>query len=284
MRDVSVVVCARNAASTLDACLQSIQRSGPAEIIVIDNRSTDDTALIACLYTDRVYWCDAEGMARVRQFGLEKAGRPYISFIDSDVVLPEGTLACMMMELIERGWAGIHAQIRAASLDTYWEWAEDRHFDLHFNREGERDSPGTGAGIFRRDILLDHGFDPFFIASSEDGDLFHRIRRDGHKLGISSAYVYHHHRAHTRGFMRQRYGYGQGSARFFWKYRSFKALLGPSMMAGYGCLACLRERSPRLLPYYLAWSLAGNAGLMRGLWELAITRGGKRVSTAERHA
>lgn len=277
MLDISVVVCARNAARTLDACLRSIQRSGPVEIIVIDNGSVDDTAGIARTYTESVYPCEASGLAALRQFGLEKATRPYVSFIDSDVILPESTLSCMLKELVEQRWAGIHAQVKCAVAKTYWQRAEDNHFDITFNRPGERDSLITMAGIFRKDVILQYGFDPFFTGASEDGDLFLRVRRDGHTLGISSAFVYHEHRPDMLGFLRQRYGYGKGSARYFWKHRSAKALFGPSLMAGYGCLACLRQKSPKLLPYYLTWSLAANAGLMRGLWGLVFGRTVRQV-------
>jgi glycosyltransferase involved in cell wall biosynthesis len=272
--DISVIVCARNAERTIDQCLESVKRNGPAEIVVVDGDSTDGTVGIARRYTGKVYSDEGRGIACARQMGADKAIGEYVAYVDSDAILPEDTLDTMLNEMASHEYTGIHAQIRSADNKTYWEWAEDQHFQMRFNREGEREALGAIAVIYRRDTILKYGFDPdfSFFGAPEDGDLCYRLREDGLKLGISSAIAYHQHRARARDFVRQRVCYGKGSAQAFWKHRSVKHLAGPSLMVPFGILVCLRTRSLRMLPYYLAWSASGNLGLITRLCQLMLQR------------
>lgn len=267
--DISVIVCARNAERTIEQCLESVKKSRPSEVIVVDGNSTDDTARIAQQYTDKVYSDEGKGLAYARQLGAEKASSSYISYVDSDVILPENCLAKMLEEMKEKGYAGIHAQIISWKNTSYWEWAEDQHFRAVFNKERGRQAIGTIAAIYERDKILAYKFDTFFRGASEDGDLCHRLRRNGLTLGVSSAFAYHQHRASAKSFIRQRIWYGRGRARFFWKHRSALALFGGLLMVPFGVLTCIRKRSPKIFPYYVAWSVASDIGMVREL--LALT-------------
>ena len=44
---LSVIICTRNAESTLSDCIFSVKKNKPAEIILIDGNSTDNTVRIA---------------------------------------------------------------------------------------------------------------------------------------------------------------------------------------------------------------------------------------------
>lgn len=268
--DVSVIVCAKNAERTLARCLESIRGNGPSEIIVVDDGSIDGTVEIAGRYADQVCYNEGRGLAYARQLGAEKASGSYVSYVDSDVVLTEGCLETMLEEMTERGYVGIHAQIMSADNANYWQWAEDQHFRLRFNKEGERSSIITMAAIYKREAILEYRFDPFFTGAAEDGDLCYRLRGDGLKVGVASAFAYHHHRGNLKSLIRQRMWYGRGNARFFWKHRAALTLFGPSLMVPFGVLACLKRRSPRLLPYYLVWSISATIGVIRELSALAL--------------
>src|SRR6266540_3743168 len=69
MLDVSVVVPVRNAERLLDACLASIARSRPRELIVVDGRSTDSTGEIAWRYTQRLLSDEGRGLPVARLLG-----------------------------------------------------------------------------------------------------------------------------------------------------------------------------------------------------------------------
>lgn len=259
---VSVIICAKNAELTLEQCLASVEENRPSEIILIDDGSTDSTTEIARRYTDKVYPNEGKGLSHARQLGAEKASCDYIFYVDSDVIIPEGCLQTMIREMETRGYTGIHAQVIGTDNASYWGWAEDQHFRMRFNREGEARSIITMAGIFKKDAILKYKFDPFFVVASEDGDLCYRLRKNGLKLGISSAFVYHQHRATLRSFIRQRVRYGRGNARFFWKHKAVTTLLGASLMAPFGIIVCIERRSPKMFPYYLVWSLSGTYGTL----------------------
>ena len=269
---VSVVICAKNAESTLERCLESVQKNKPSEIILIDDGSTDGTVEITRRHTDKVYPNKGKGLSHARQLGAEKASADHIFYVDSDVILSENCLKIMMHEMETNGYTAIHAQVIGTDNASYWGWAEDQHFRMRFNKEGEARSIITMAGIFEKGAILEYKFDPFFVSASEDGDLCYRLRKGGLRLGISSAFVCHQHRASLISFIRQRVRYGRGNSRFFWKHKAITTLLGASLMAPFGIAVCISKRSPKMLPYYLVWSLAGTYGTFSEMASLTFRR------------
>jgi glycosyltransferase involved in cell wall biosynthesis len=268
--NVSAVICARNAEGTIGMCLESVRRNGPSEIIVIDDGSTDRTPEIAERFADVIYFNEGKGLACARQLGVDKASGSHVFFVDSDIILPDDCLSKMMAEMEEKSYTGVNAQILGIGNTNYWEWAEDQHFRTMFNREGERSYISTMASVYLRDALVEHRFDPFFKGAAEDLDLCYRLRRKGHKLGMSSAHAYHMHRATFGSLFRQKMWHGRGRARYVWKHRSILHLLGASLMVPLGVTASLRSGSPKILPYYVVWSISGNVGLVRELAALAF--------------
>ena len=269
---VSVVICAKNAESTLERCLESVRKNEPSEIILIDDGSTDGTVEITRRHTDKVYPNKGKGLSHARQLGAENASADYVFYVDSDVILSENCLQTMMHEMETNGYTAIHAQVIGTDNASYWGWAEDQHFRMRFNREGEARSIITMAGIYKKDAILKFKFDPFFVSASEDGDLCYRLRKGGLRLGISSAFVCHQHRGTFRSFIGQRVRYGRGNARFFWKHKEVITLLGTSLMAPFGIIVCIRKRNPRMLLYYLVWSLAGTYGTLSEMISLIFRR------------
>ncbi len=277
MSEISVIVCAKNGEATIESCLKSIEESKPLEIIVVDGKSTDRTMEIARNYTDKVYSDDGKGLGYARQMGAEKAEGEYIVYIDSDVILPPSTLEKMLDELKEKGYTLIHAQILTRKIDNYWEWAEDHHFRTEFNTEGEVKGTGNVVALCKKESVLSYQYDPFFVGAAEHIDLYCRWRKDGLRLGISSAFAYHQHRATTRSFIKQRIWYGKGHARFFWKYRfirwkflGLRMLLSPPFFMLYGLFVCIKEKSLKLFPYYFLFSIFSTIGMVEELSKLTF--------------
>lgn len=263
MNEVSVIVCAKNSEATIEDCLKSIRGNEPLEIIVVDDGSTDKTIEIAKKYTDTVCFNEGLGVASARQLGTERAVSDYVSYVDSDVVLPENCLSDMLLEMKEKKYAGISAQVISLENKSYWQWAEDQHFKMKYNKQGSREAIVFITAIYKRDVILTYKFDLSFT-SAEDGDLCYRLRRGGFTLGVSSVSVFHCHRANARSFIKQRMWYGRGSAQFFWKHKSIKTLLGPSLMIPFGISVCIKRKNLKMLPYYLVWSIFGNVGMLQG--------------------
>jgi glycosyltransferase involved in cell wall biosynthesis len=88
---VSFVVPARNEARDIAGCISSLHGQegiGQAEIIVVDNGSSDDTAAIAAQMGARVVHEAQPGLAWARQAGLAAAAGEFLVFVDADSRLP----------------------------------------------------------------------------------------------------------------------------------------------------------------------------------------------------
>lgn len=88
---ISVLVPAYNVSDYLERCMESIlaQTYMNLEIIILDDGSTDATALICDRYAEqygyiRVFHQENRGIAAARNFLIEKASGKYICFIDAD--------------------------------------------------------------------------------------------------------------------------------------------------------------------------------------------------------
>ena len=94
---VSVVIPTRNRLAWLVRCLESVrsQRLTPAEIIVVDDGSTDGTAdMVRVQYpTVRVFHAGGVGPAGARNLGIDQATSQYVAFLDSDDLWYPDTLA-----------------------------------------------------------------------------------------------------------------------------------------------------------------------------------------------
>ncbi|WP_265501119.1 glycosyltransferase family 2 protein [Paracoccus beibuensis] len=97
MTDVSVVMPARNAAATIVEALNSLRDQAPlAEIIVIDDGSTDDTASrIAALNDDRIRILPGpqSGISAALNAGFLAARHPLVARCDADDLYLPGRLA-----------------------------------------------------------------------------------------------------------------------------------------------------------------------------------------------
>ena len=285
MNNISVVVCVKNSEATIEDCLKSIEKNDPLEIIVVDGNSTDETVKIASRYTDKIYSDEGKGLAYARQLGAEKARGDYIAYIDADTRLPNrDVLAVMLKEFKEAGWVAIHAQLVDPTPDkTYWQQGEDFHQRNRFNKPGEKRYLGTVVCLIRKDIVLKYKFDPFFKGAGEDGDFYHRVRKDGYKFGVATATAYHYHRAFFRDFVKQKLWYGEGNARALWKHKRILNLLFPVGLIPFGIWMCIKNRSIKLLPYYFVWSIFTGVGMLKELCRLVTGHANSQISPCNWH-
>lgn len=93
---VSLIIPAYNAALFLEQAIRSAlgQTISYAEIIVIDDGSSDNTADIARLFGDsvRLLQQSNRGVAAARNLGIEVAQNALLAFLDADDVMPAGRL------------------------------------------------------------------------------------------------------------------------------------------------------------------------------------------------
>lgn len=90
---ISFVIPAFNEQELIGPCLTSIALDNagiPHEVIVVDNGSTDNTAMVARRHGAVVISEPRKGVTRARQTGFLKSTGSYVAFIDADNELPLG--------------------------------------------------------------------------------------------------------------------------------------------------------------------------------------------------
>ena len=102
--DISVIIPIYNVERYLVDCLESVRRNVtglPAEVLLIDDGSTDNSSIIARLYAEKLdcfsyYRTEIGGLSRARNYGVSLAKGKYIFFVDSDDMLADGILGKML--------------------------------------------------------------------------------------------------------------------------------------------------------------------------------------------
>jgi len=117
---ISVIVCAHNEARYLRACLHSVlaQSRAPDELLVINNASTDETALVASQVPDvRVVDEPRKGLVVARETGRRHAAGDILIYTDADCRAP-----LTWVERIERHFDRDATLIALSGPYRYYDW------------------------------------------------------------------------------------------------------------------------------------------------------------------
>jgi glycosyltransferase involved in cell wall biosynthesis len=250
---VTVVVCSRNRGSVIGRCLDSVIRANPAEILVIDGNSTDDTVAVARSKGVTVVSDNGAGLGAARQLGASLAQNDYVVFVDTDVVVEPWTLRLMLDEAIEERYDALEAELRTLSEHpTYWQGAERWRREVQM-RKGIASVLGCQITLVRKELLLTVGFDPAFKGAAEDADFCYRARAVGAVVAHSSrAVAYHEDRVTLRDFIGQKIWHGRGLARMITRYgREYLSGAAEQVDRSVGAT----KMKTRYLPYlFVSWS------------------------------
>lgn len=265
---LSVVICVKNGEDTIGHLLESISSVPLRDLIVVDGLSKDSTLEICKRYRTRILSDKGKGLAYARQMGAEHASGDIIAYIDSDALIPSSeVLERMCAEMIEKEWGAIHPKVvdpRPAK--NIWERAQDDYYRTTLNREGERRYVPCMICLMRRELVLEYGFDPAFTFGSEDVDLYHRLWKDGVKIGVSREVAYHLHRSTFSDLFHQKMSYGSGDMRFIRKHGTYLSLTTPAYILLLGTIISLKTKKPQHIIFYLIWSIALMLGMIKGLF------------------
>lgn len=263
---ISVITIAKNAEETIQECLDSVQRNSPAEIILVDGNSSDKTVEIARGYTDRIYSDEGKGLAFARQLGAEMASQEYIAYVDSDVVLTEGALATLLTEFQRSGDISISAhQLPGAKNQGYWGWASYQHTRYSLLRR-QQQYLATMACLLRRETIIKYRFDT--SGYLDDTLLESKLKREGYRLGVSSATVYHNKRTDFKSIVNYRFFLGSLAPSVLKKEGLWHAEYWPPVVMLYWLGFCLIKGKPKLIPYFLVNGMVWTAGMVKGFFEL----------------
>ena len=218
---VSFVVPVHNGAASIRATLQSIvnQADGrPMEIIVVDDRSGDDSTAIVRRFADssslvRMVAGNGRGAAAAVNTGIGEARFPIICQVDQDVVLRPGWMRRVLEPFDDPSVAavqGYYVTDPGASL-----CARVMGLDLE-QRYAAIDGPETGHvctgnSAYRADALREVGLLDETFGYGYDNDLSYRLLAAGYRLVLCrEAQSEHRWREGLTGYLVQQYGFGYG--------------------------------------------------------------------------
>jgi len=188
--DVTVIIPARDAAHTLPATLRSIVDpfgSDRPQVIVVDDRSTDDTSRVATAAgaSVRVLRTEGVGPGAARNAGIALATTPFVAFCDADDRWPPGRLVDDLAAF------GVRPDLQVLLGRTRFD-ADDPSLlaGLHFDSDDlTAVIPHFGAATVRRAVFDETGPILEGTANYEDYDWFLRVREVGSRMVVHDRVV-----------------------------------------------------------------------------------------------
>jgi glycosyltransferase involved in cell wall biosynthesis len=182
---ITVVIPALNKCAmlreTLDSILAANSGGRVAEIVVVDNGSTDGTRELAESYAPAVRTLSGTGtIAAIRNLGARMVGGEIICFLDCDIAVP--------LDYFEAMEAVFQDPTIAASGFRVGLPAEPRFIERHWHRLHETQRShipsyiNSGNFSVRREAFEAIGGFDGRLTTGEDTDICVRLRRAGHRI------------------------------------------------------------------------------------------------------
>ena len=235
--EVSIVIVTWNGRQYLGACLRAAeaQQGVSAEIIVVDNGSTDGSAEFVRATFPRVRvikLTENHGFADGNNVGAHEARGKYVAFLNNDTVAEVNWLRSLRAGIeLATGFALVTSRIvymhnpdvidSAGDGMLRWGGAFKRHHGEATNLAGATKEVFAvcGAAFLMPKAVFDElgGFDGQFFASHEDVDLSYRARLRGYRCRYVSDAIVRHHGSATLGTASARAVF-QGQRNLEWMY------------------------------------------------------------------
>lgn len=291
----AVVLPCRNEAATLGAVLDAIdqQTRVPDEIVIVDDRSTDDSATLARTWAARrphvrlsIIDGPGSGPAAAMNAGIAHAASDVIIRLDGHCRPRPDYIEHSIATLLEhdagfvggvwdiRPGAGTPVGRAIAAVVSHPIGSGGVAYRTRGDAGGVRDVDTAPFGCFRRTLWQRLGGYDETLASNEDYDFNVRIRRAGHRVLLNPAIQsIYWSRGTLRSLGRQYFRYG------FWKMQMLSKTPGAIQ---------LRQLPPALLVPWLVSTLAlaaiwqhPAAFAIAALYPLAIAAAGLQIAGKE---
>lgn len=152
MPTLSAVIVARNEADIIEGCLQLLDFVDET-VVVIDDRSTDDTAKIAKKAGAKVYEYTFKDFADLKNFGISKTASDWFLIVDADERIPAATAAAIKQAIQSDEYVAYEFPFESYFFGQRMQhggWQHDKHIRL----------VKTGVASFQGDIHEDFVFKP----------------------------------------------------------------------------------------------------------------------------
>jgi GT2 family glycosyltransferase len=183
--DVSIIIPAKNEEKALPKCLNSINKYicklTNAEIIIVDNGSSDRTVEVSQNFSAKIFVRPNDNLSKLRNFGAEKALGEYFLFIDADVEIKENFLQNSMRHFQNSKVGIVTGLILIPEKAT---WVEKTWYMKRVKTEKIKEvqwSSSMNMIITRRVFFEVGGFSENFI-TCEDVDFSQKVIKAGYKI------------------------------------------------------------------------------------------------------
>ncbi len=237
---VSVVICSYNGASTVEACLSSMQRIRypDFEVIFVDDGSTDSTQEILKKFPSvRNIRQKNKGLSVARNVGMEAATGEIVIYTDSDCEADEDWLYFSALALVRGGYVGMGGP---NLIPDEGSWVADcvglspggpTHVMID-DRTAEH-VPGCNMAFYKWALQQINGFDSQYRKAGDDVDVIWRLQDLGYSIGFApAAQVWHYRRNTVKAYLKQQRGYGEAEALLKYKHPEHFNSLGASHWRG----------------------------------------------------
>ena len=223
---ISIVIPTFNGGARIAGCLGALveQTTGKdAEIIVVDDGSTDNTAdVVTCYSGVRLIRQSNAGPAAARNRGAIEAGGAIVLFTDDDCVPAPGWVAAMTGPFKDANIVGVKGVYRTRQRRLMARFVQMEYEDKYRLMSGvsQIDFIDTYSAGFRRDRFLEmNGYDTSFpVACAEDVELSYRMSRRGWKMTfVPTAIVYHTHPETLWAYLKKKYKFAFWRVLAVWK-------------------------------------------------------------------
>ena len=240
MERASVIVCTRNGSSTLNSCLEALERQTHPnfEVLVIDDGSTDSTPEIAQRFAKvRYVRMEHAGLSAARNLGMMEASGSLLAYTDDDCIPDEDWLmyACRAFEdpqCVAAGGPNLPPPPRNLT-EACVAVAPGAPAHVLLNDEEAEHLPGCNLVIRKSALHAIGGFRMEFTTAGDDVDVCWRLQSHGGKLRfVPAALVWHHRRFTVSAYIRQQRGYGHAEAMLVRRYPHRFAWLGGARWRG----------------------------------------------------
>lgn len=228
---IDIVIAALNEEQSIGKCLQCLNAQNyPGELVtvyvVVDGRTTDDTANVAACHGANVIGSDGTGIAFVRNLGFAQGSGELVGFLDAHCFPEPEWIAAMVAPFEDPMVGGCQGNLQSICDSPVVQRFLSQSFFSSDQRMIEHTVEGRfspypwvigGNSMFRRRAIDDAG--PSTECPCDDVDRSWKVFLQGYLLVHAPvARSLHHDHATIGAYLRKRFSMGVGAAQLAYAY------------------------------------------------------------------